>query len=124
MRRLAGKEEKNEEKRGKSDFALKKERFNSQEYLAELARNNKVLFVLYEISRHLNQIHDFNELLSKIMDLIFMVIDAVRKPLHARGVKEVEVSWTQQVINGPAAKKGLLLVVESEFRRVECRQSI
>jgi adenylate cyclase len=69
-------EGKNEEKRGKSDFALKKERFNSQEYLAELARNNKVLFVLYEISRHLNQIHDFNELLSKIMDLIFMVIDA------------------------------------------------
>ena len=69
-------EGKNEEKRGKSDFALKKERFNSQEYLAELARNNKVLFVLYEISRHLNQIHDFNELLRKIMDLIFMVIDA------------------------------------------------
>ncbi|MFT4613042.1 MAG: hypothetical protein ACI9NT_000176 [Bacteroidia bacterium] len=25
--------------------------------------------------------------------LAFMVIDAVRKPLHARGVKEVEVSW-------------------------------
>ena len=69
-------EGKNEEKRGKPDFALKKERFNSQEYLAELARNNKVLFVLYEISRHLNQIHDFNELLRKIMDLIFMVIDA------------------------------------------------
>jgi len=69
-------EEKNGEKRGKSDFALKKERFNSQEYLADLARNNKVLFVLYEISRHLNQIHDFNELLSKIMDLIFLVIDA------------------------------------------------
>ena len=73
---LVSSEDKNEEKRGKSDFALKKERFNSQEYLAELARNNKVLFVLYEISRHLNQIHDFNELLSKIMDLIFMVIDA------------------------------------------------
>ena len=73
---LVSSEDKNEEKRGKSDFALKKERFNSQEYLAELARNNKVLFVLYEISRHLNQIHDFNELLRKIMDLIFMVIDA------------------------------------------------
>jgi len=73
---LVSLEDKNWEKRGKSDFALKKERFNSQEYLAELAINNKVLFVLYEISRHLNQIHDFNELLSKIMDLIFMVIDA------------------------------------------------
>lgn len=73
---LVSSEDKNEEKRGKSDFALKKERFNSQEYLAELARNNKVLFVLYEISRHLNQIHDFNELLRKIMDLIFLVIDA------------------------------------------------
>ena len=67
---------KDEEKRGKSDFALNKERFNSKEYLAELARNNKVLFVLYEISRNLDQIHDFNELLRKIMDLIFMVIDA------------------------------------------------
>ena len=41
-----------------------------------LERMNKVLFVLYEISRHMNIIHDFNELLQKIMDLIFMVIDA------------------------------------------------
>jgi adenylate cyclase len=39
-------------------------------------RANKVLFVLYEISRQLNTIHDFNELLKKIMDYIFMVIDA------------------------------------------------
>jgi len=69
-------EDNNAKQRGKSDFGLKKERINSQEYLAELARNNKVLFVLYEISRHMNQIHDFNELLRKIMDLIFMVIDA------------------------------------------------
>jgi len=44
--------------------------------LSSLARANKVLFVLYEISRNLNQIHDFNALLRKIMDLIFMVIDA------------------------------------------------
>jgi adenylate cyclase len=41
-----------------------------------LERANKVLFVLYEISRQLNSIHDFTELLSKIMDLIFLVIDA------------------------------------------------
>ncbi|MFH1489583.1 MAG: adenylate/guanylate cyclase domain-containing protein, partial [Pseudomonadota bacterium] len=44
--------------------------------LSNLERSNKVLFVLYEISRQLNSIHDFNELLNKIMDLIFMVIDA------------------------------------------------
>jgi len=44
--------------------------------LSALARSNKVLFVLYEISRQLNQIHDFDELLKKIMDLIFVVIDA------------------------------------------------
>ena len=39
-------------------------------------RANKVLFVLYEISRQLNIIHDFNELLEKIMDHVLMVIDA------------------------------------------------
>jgi len=44
--------------------------------LALLERMNKVLFVLYEISRQLHAIHDFSELLKKIMDLIFMVIDA------------------------------------------------
>lgn len=44
--------------------------------LSSLERSNKVLFVLYEISRHLTSIQDFNELLKKIMDLILMVIDA------------------------------------------------
>jgi len=44
--------------------------------LSSLERSNKVLFVLYEISRQLNSIHDFRELLKKIMDLVFMVIDA------------------------------------------------
>lgn len=44
--------------------------------LSSLERSNKVLFVLYEISRQLHSIHDFHELLNKIMDLIFMVIDA------------------------------------------------
>jgi adenylate cyclase len=43
---------------------------------SSLERSNKVLFVLSEISRQLNSINDFNELLEKIMDLIFMVIDA------------------------------------------------
>ncbi len=44
--------------------------------VSRLERMNKVLFVLYEISRHMNIIHDFTELLKKIMDLIFEVIDA------------------------------------------------
>lgn len=44
--------------------------------LTSLERMNKVLFVLYEISRQLNSIQDFNELLKKIMDLIFQIIDA------------------------------------------------
>lgn len=44
--------------------------------ILSIERMNKVLFVLYEISRQLHLIHDFNELLKKIMDLIFMVIDA------------------------------------------------
>ena len=47
-----------------------------EETQAELERRNKVLFVLYEISRQLNTIHDFKELLKIIMDLIFMVISA------------------------------------------------
>ena len=46
------------------------------EDISSLERKNKVLFVLYEISRQLNSIHDFHELLNKIMDLIFVVIDA------------------------------------------------
>jgi adenylate cyclase len=47
-----------------------------EETQVELERTNKVLFVLYEISRQLNTIHDFKELLKRIMDLIFMVINA------------------------------------------------
>jgi adenylate cyclase len=47
-----------------------------EEDLTSLERSNKVLFVLYEISRQLNSFGNFNELLSKIMDLIFVIIDA------------------------------------------------
>jgi adenylate cyclase len=53
-----------------------KPQVKSQAEISRLERMNKVLFVLYEISRNMNLIHDFNELLGKIMDLIFMVIDA------------------------------------------------
>jgi adenylate cyclase len=44
--------------------------------VSAIERMNKVLFVLYEVSRQLNSSLDFNELLNKIMDLLFMVIDA------------------------------------------------
>ena len=53
-----------------------KKKVEAKEDLTSLERMNKVLFVLYEISRQLHTIHDFNELLKKIMDLIFMVVDA------------------------------------------------
>jgi len=43
---------------------------------AQLKRSNKVLWLLFEISRQLNSITDFRELLKRIMDLIFRVIDA------------------------------------------------
>ncbi|MFC1494896.1 adenylate/guanylate cyclase domain-containing protein [Thermodesulfobacteriota bacterium] len=48
----------------------------SEEDLVELEKSNKVLFVLYEISRQLNSLGDFNALLNEIMDLIFKIIDA------------------------------------------------
>lgn len=41
-----------------------------------LERMNKVLFVLYEISRQLSTTSDMKEIMVKIMDLIFKVIDA------------------------------------------------
>ncbi len=47
-----------------------------QAEISSLERSNKVLFVLYEISRQLHSINDFHQLLNKIMDLILMVIDA------------------------------------------------
>lgn len=48
----------------------------TQADIASLERMNKVLFVLYEISRSLNTSLEFKDLLKKIMDLIFMVINA------------------------------------------------
>ena len=47
-----------------------------QEEMLSLERSNKALFVLYEVSRQLNALMGFEELLAKIMDLIFMVIEA------------------------------------------------
>lgn len=57
-------------------FKKKKPPIKREKSFLSPERANKVLFVLYEISRQLNTIHDFNELLEKIMDNVFMVIDA------------------------------------------------
>lgn len=62
----------------------------TEEGVFKLERSNKVLFVLYEISRQLNSIGDFNELLNKIMDLIFMIIDADYGFLILTGEKDGE----------------------------------
>jgi adenylate cyclase len=58
--------------------------------LSALERTNKVLYVLYEISRQLNSIHVFDELLNKIMDLIFVVIDADHGFLILTGERDRE----------------------------------
>ncbi|MGD2125891.1 MAG: adenylate/guanylate cyclase domain-containing protein [Desulfobacteraceae bacterium] len=44
--------------------------------LLDLEKSNKILYVLYQISRKLNTVPDFDELLDTIMDSIFQVIDA------------------------------------------------
>ncbi|MGE5842061.1 MAG: adenylate/guanylate cyclase domain-containing protein [Deltaproteobacteria bacterium] len=62
----------------------------SKRDLSALERTNKVLYVLYEISRQLNSIHDFSELLNKIMDLVFVVIDADNGFLILRGERDKE----------------------------------
>jgi adenylate cyclase len=46
-----------------------------QDDVDALERTNKVLYVLYEVSRQLNSLQEFEALLDKIMDLIFKVID-------------------------------------------------
>ena len=48
----------------------------SQELVSSLERTNKMLYVLYEISRQLTAIPDHNELFRQVMELIFKVIDA------------------------------------------------
>lgn len=77
--------------------------------LSSLERANKVLFVLYEISRQLNSIQDFNELLDKIMDLIFMVIDADYGFLILRGEEDRDlIPVVVKCKEGlPGDKKGL-----------------
>jgi len=53
-----------------------KESETSRINLIDLEKSNKTLYVLLQISRKLNTVPDFDELLSTIMDSIFQVIDA------------------------------------------------
>lgn len=53
-----------------------KESETSRINLLDLEKSNKTLYVLLQISRKLNTVPDFDELLSTIMDSIFQVIDA------------------------------------------------
>lgn len=76
-----------------------------------LERANKVLFVLYEISRQLNSIHDFTELLNKIMDLIFIVIDADHGFLILTGEGEAD-----QLIPVAVKSRGLHLTDQKTLR--------
>ncbi|MGB6867898.1 MAG: adenylate/guanylate cyclase domain-containing protein [Candidatus Aminicenantaceae bacterium] len=55
---------------------MKKETVEAHADVLTLERMNKVLFVLYEVSRQLNSSLDFDGLMNKIMDLLFMVINA------------------------------------------------
>ncbi|MBN2124824.1 MAG: FHA domain-containing protein, partial [Deltaproteobacteria bacterium] len=52
------------------------EKATSRISLMDMEKSNKILYVLYQISRKLNTVPDFDELLSAIMDSIFQVIDA------------------------------------------------
>lgn len=52
------------------------EKETGQISLLDLQKLSKTLYVLYQISRKLNTVPDFDELLNTIMDSIFQVIDA------------------------------------------------
>ena len=91
----------------------------------DLEKGNKILWVLYQISRQLNRSIDFDELLNTIMDLIFQVIQAdygflvllgetpdeiIPKVVkyntpHANGMREFKISRTilNKVINEKTA---------------------
>lgn len=88
--------------------------------LSDLERSNKVLFVLYEISRQLNSINDFNELLQKIMDLIFMVIDADYGYLILTGeLGEDDLIPSLREVKPPAKYSG----ISTKMVRSKCTRS-
>lgn len=64
------------EKRRKFQLSRKQEEPEPRTELESLERANKALYVLYEISRQLNSMKSFDEILKEMMDLLFKVIDA------------------------------------------------
>lgn len=64
------------EKRRKFQLSRKQEEPEPRTELESLERANKALYVLYEISRQLNSMNSFDEILKEMMDLLFKVIDA------------------------------------------------
>ncbi|MGD9159526.1 MAG: adenylate/guanylate cyclase domain-containing protein [Desulfobacteraceae bacterium] len=88
--------------------------------ITDLERRNKVLFVLYEISKQLNTISDFSELLNKIMDLIFMIIDADYGFLILTGKQDKEelIPVVVKCKNESMKKKKKLTASKSIINRV------
>ncbi|MCJ7582317.1 MAG: FHA domain-containing protein [Candidatus Aminicenantes bacterium] len=64
------------EKKRKFQLSRKQEDPESFAKLESLERANKALYVLYEISKQLNSMKSFDEILTEMMDLLFKVIDA------------------------------------------------
>ncbi len=73
--RPASRKEKKEIKR-KFQRSRQQEEPEPQSELESLERANKALYILYEISRQLNSMKSFDEILKEMMDLLFKVIDA------------------------------------------------
>lgn len=71
----SSRKEKKEKKR-KFQLSRKQEEPEPQTELESLERANKALYVLYEISKQLNSMKSFDEILKEMMDLLFKVIDA------------------------------------------------
>ena len=64
------------EKKRKFQISRKQEEPEPPAEMEALERANKALYVLYEISRKMNSMLSFDEILSEMMDLLFKVIDA------------------------------------------------
>ncbi|MFC2160595.1 adenylate/guanylate cyclase domain-containing protein [Acidobacteriota bacterium] len=64
------------EKKRKFQRSQKQEDPEPQSELESLERANKALYVLYEISKQMNSMKSFDEILKEMMDLLFKVIDA------------------------------------------------
>jgi len=64
------------EKKRKFQRSQKQKESEPQAELVSLERANKALYVLYEISKQINSMKSFDEILKEMMDLLFKVIDA------------------------------------------------